>query len=279
MPLKMPEYQAPEDFFSRIIYGRIFSKNNVLILITGPTGIGKSWAGLRICERYDPDFDPEVNLVFTVDEFLKAIKTLPNRSFIMWDEPGVYIGHRQWYSLSNKIVSLVMQSFRFKLLNVVFCLPSMYYMDKVSREMCHFLLQMQSRGIAAVYAIRKSPLSDWTFTPYIGTLHLEPPSKELVEVYERRREEHMERLYDELGKEYEVMMLRRKQQMERALKPRLSYQEALEKARELLPEIYHPEKPVNRGRIDTNLLKDELGVSHAMAYRIRAALLRELGDL
>jgi len=41
----------PEGFLDAIILGRLFTRNNVLAIFTGPTGIGKSWGALKMAEN------------------------------------------------------------------------------------------------------------------------------------------------------------------------------------------------------------------------------------
>ena len=154
----------------------------------------------------------------------------------------------------------------------------MYYLDKVAREMCHYLLQMRGRGLSNVYAIKKNPLSNWTYTPLLGTLYLKPPSKGLIDAYEKLRQEHMDALFNSLGDQLKVMRLRKEEKLRRALKPRYTFEQQVERARQILPEIYHPDRPLKKGRIDVNLMREKLDIGHNLAYRIRARLLRELED-
>jgi hypothetical protein len=267
-------------WFTRKVMGRIYSKNNVLIITTGPTGIGKSYCSLKLCEMFDPKFDSG-RIVFSMKEFLDLLPALPSKSFILFDECGVSIGHRTWLSPANMAISMVTQSFRYKYINVVFALPSRYYLDKVPREMCHYEIMMQKRGVGAVYKIYKSSFVDSTYTKYLGTLFLGLPSKDLTDEYEKMRAEHQDALYERLRKEQEVIVKKQEDKLEKALQPKRSFNGDVEKGMLILPQIVDATKDSDQGLIDVHKLRrrfDSIGIklAHNRAYNIRKELLRRL---
>ncbi len=109
------------------IYGRIHYYNrNYLGLNCGGTGSGKSWGGLTECYALDrdctgkPRFDID-NVIFLPSKFLEWVRSKPfTGSFIMWDEAGVGLASREWYSRINQFIVKVLTTFRFQRLGVIF---------------------------------------------------------------------------------------------------------------------------------------------------------------
>ena len=267
-------------WFTRKVMGRIYSKNNFLELVTGPTGIGKTYCALRQCEMYDPKFDSS-RIVFTMKEFLDLLPSLPSKSFVLWDEAGVSVGHRTWLSPANMAIAMVAQSFRYRFINVIFALPSRFYLDKVPRELCHYEVMMQRRGVGSVYKIYKSAFVDMTYTKYLGHIYLSFPSKHLCEEYERMRAEHQDALYERLRKEQDVLTMKHEEKLDKALQPKRTFEEDVEKGVLLLPQIVDVTKDSDQGLIDVHKLRrsfETIGVklAHNRGYNIRKELLRRL---
>lgn len=209
------------------------------------------------------------------------LPSLPSKSFILFDECGVSVGHRTWLSPANMAISMVSQSFRYKFINVVFALPSRYYLDKVPREMCHYEVMMSRRGVGGVYKIYKSAFVDTTYTKYMGHVFLSLPSKHLFDEYERLRAEHQDALYERLRKEQEVLSKKQEQKLEKALQPKRSFEEDVEKGILLLPQIVDLSRDSDQGLIDVHKMRrsfESIGVklAHNKAYNIRKELLRRL---
>lgn len=267
-------------WFTRKVLGRVNTKNNVLCLITGPTGIGKSYAMLKLCEMFDHKFDSS-RIVFTMREFLDLLPNVPSKGFIGWDEPGIAIGHRTWLSPANMAIAMVSQSFRYRLINVMFALPSKYYLDKVPRELCHFELMMGRRGFANVYRIYKSAFADMTFTKHLGVIYLGWPSKQLIDDYERMRKEHQDALYERLRKEQGAREKKMEEKLQRALQPKRTFEDDVEKGVLLLPQIVDLTKDSDQGLIDVHKMRrsfETIGIklAHNRGYNIRKELLRRL---
>ena len=80
----------------RYIRQRIKKNKNFLGVITGPTGSGKSYAGLTICKEVDPEFD-ETRVIFKAKDLMSLINSgeLKAGSTILWDEAGVDLSNRR----------------------------------------------------------------------------------------------------------------------------------------------------------------------------------------
>jgi ABC-type dipeptide/oligopeptide/nickel transport system ATPase component len=262
-------------WFTRLVMGRVNTQNNCLIIIEGETGSGKSCMGLSLAQHFDPYFSTK-RIVFSAQEFLDLLPNVPNKGWLMWDEVGVWLSHRKWQSEVNFQIMQVIQSFRYKFINVIFCLPSASYMDKVVREMCHFVIRLQRRGVGAAYRICKTPYQGWTFTPYLGNIHSEMPTAGLWNEFRRLHSEHQERLYEQSRKGLTVQEKRKAEQLEKALKPKQPFEELLEKARLILPQIVDNSRATAQGRINVPEMRRLLKIPHNTAYNLRKELLKEL---
>jgi len=121
-------------------------------VVYGPTGSGKSWYSLKLAKAVDPDFSID-NVVFTVDEFFTLLNSdkLKKGSVVVFDEAGVAIPNREWYSIHNRMVNYVFQVFRFKNIGVIFTVPSLDFIDSQTRKLMHNVVEI-SRRTGRVYA-------------------------------------------------------------------------------------------------------------------------------
>jgi len=252
-----------EFFLDRYVYGRINTENNVLTLVTGSTGVGKSYCALKLAEHYDSKFSVD-RVVFEAADFIRLVKKLPKGSFIVFDDCGLAISHRKWLSEVNQIIALVVQSFRRYQINTIFTLPSRFYLDKIPRELSHLEIQMIKRGIGVVYVLKKSQFSDRFFTKSLGTIYLKLPSNGLVEAYEEKKSIYLEKLYNE----FEDRLTSVDSLLDRKLET------DLQRARNILPELIKEGK-CGRKHIDVYALKRKLNIAHTRAYEIRNALIDE----
>jgi hypothetical protein len=147
-------------------------------------------------------------------------------------------------------------------------------MDKVVREMCHYVLRFQERGVANVYRIRKSPYMGFTYTRFLGTIHSEMPSKTLLEEFRRMHAEHQKELYEQSRKGQTVQEKRKADQFEAALKPKQICEDVVEKAKLILPQILNDKAWSDHGGINMPEMMKLLKISQNTAYRVRRELLK-----
>lgn len=264
-----------EGWFTHAIMGRVHTKNNCLLIVEGETGSGKSMTALNLAQAFDPYFSAK-RIAFTGQEFLELLPVVPNKGWAVWDECGVGLSHREWRSQVNTEIIKVVQSFRFKLINVIFTVPSASYIDKVAREMCHYLLRMQARGQASVYRIKKSPFEGYTFTPFIGTIHTELPTKMLLDEFYEMHAEHQEALYEKARKQMEAATKRETEKLEKTLSPRETMDDLKEKALLILPQIVNANKDSDQGLVDVGEMRRLLRIPHNRAYNLRKGIVKEL---
>lgn len=208
---------------------RIIRRNkNLLIIICGGTGSGKSYCALTIAKMIDPDFDVKTRVVFTVESFMELLNSgkLRKGSTIVWDEAGVGIPSREWYSISNKAISYVLQTFRHLNLCVIFTTPSFDYIDKQTRLLFHVYIETvkiiyeKNRVIVKVFENQFNPAMGKEYKKYfwIGGVKKErfnigKPTKQMVKDYEEIKKIFSRKLRMEVQKD--VQQFRQKERQKR----------------------------------------------------------------
>ena len=211
-------YKKGESSWVRWIKKRITHNLNFVSLAQGPTGIGKSWAMLKLA--YD------IDSTFTIDQVafdFKGVMEIINAEWfkkkkwkiIIFDEAQTSISNRQWQSKANKLMNYLLSTFRHQ--NIIFLFTSPYsdFLDSQSMKLLHCvfdckgwnkktkkstmrpkLLQYNSKMKKfyehSLYAIKKTgtyKLTKWS---------LSPPPKFLVEPYEKRKKAFTSNLNQEI---------------------------------------------------------------------------------
>jgi hypothetical protein len=178
--------------FEEWVKNRLSHRRNVLGAFVGETGVGKSYMALRIAEKFDKNFSVD-NVVFDYDEFLDRVDSVKSGSFIVFDEAGVGFSHRTFMSLTNKVIGYILQSFRFKLINVLFTLPSLGYMDYVGRSLIHFYVKVEKPGFGKIYKIWVDRFEGKIGRRLVGILETDLPSEDLCSAYEAKKEGFFEK--------------------------------------------------------------------------------------
>jgi len=145
-------------FYSHV-WDLVFKKNrNVLILVEGYPGTGKSWWGLRVGSELDPGFNSDTledRVIFKVNKFLEVLKeadpeaiipkiTLYKGAVLVLEEFGVMADHRKWFTVYNEIVNYVFQTFRYMNLIVIINVPIADYIDSDTRKLFKFHVETLS---------------------------------------------------------------------------------------------------------------------------------------
>lgn len=119
---------------------RLSRNQNLLCVITGQTGTGKSLSALEFARLIDPTFTT-AQIVFTVDEFLNLIETLSPGQVIIFDEAGVDLDARRSSSKKNVYFSNILKTFRYLQIPTIFTLPNLAMLDKNARRLFHLWIK------------------------------------------------------------------------------------------------------------------------------------------
>ena len=118
---------------------RIKNKKNFLVQINGPTGSGKSWAGLSIALQLDDSFGPQ-RIIFGFRKLIELINSgekFKAGTCFVWDEFHIEAGARDWQSLTNKLLNSLLSTFRHKFFILIITSPYSDFIDSQSRKLIH----------------------------------------------------------------------------------------------------------------------------------------------
>lgn len=187
---------------------RLYKENkNFLCIITGKTGHGKTYSALRLAEEIDPTFN--INRVaFSPEEFFELVTggRLKRGNVIVFDEAGVGLPNREWWSFSNRAINYILQSFRYRNLVVIFTVPSLYFIDIGARKLFHMYMEVidvdRKRQAVKVkpFFMDYSSRYDKIYFKYprmktengivvVSKLAIKKPSPELAKDFEKKRDE------------------------------------------------------------------------------------------
>jgi len=159
--------RVPRNFLTMHIKKRLQNLNrNWLAVIVGETGSGKSFLALKLGQLIDPEFNI-TKVVFSPSEFMELITsgTLRKGDCIVWDEAGVSVPAREWYSISNKSINYIAQTFRHDNLAVIFTVPNFDYIDSQLRKLFHTYIETQH-----INRIKKLCRVKWLNISYDGRM-------------------------------------------------------------------------------------------------------------
>jgi len=133
------------DYIINKARSRTLDKNqNYMLIVVGATGSGKSYTALALAQQIDTSFN-ESRICFTAEKFLEnAMKDLNAGSVIMFDEAGIDMSSREWYSTRNKVINQVVETFRRDNLICIWTTPVLKNIDKKSRSYFHGLAIMMN---------------------------------------------------------------------------------------------------------------------------------------
>lgn len=297
VPPALPnDYPEPPELVQRspILFHRAWRRmhidgQNFAGAVIGETGIGKSWGAIRIAEALDPDFSID-QVAFGVEDFLELVidESYGQGSVIVFEEASVEAGHREWYSLANRILKQVLETWRHQNRGVLFTLPDFDKLDKSARARCHAMVKMIKKNESSGYSeanwrylqtnvehgeIYKHPLQ------VDGVVHrrvrLRKPSKGLREAYERKKESYTKSLNEGLLSDF------RREKKKRAKQDGDSTQE---KARKIAKDILnngdvedyvniHPMK--GTASINKELIMADYDVSHTISKIAKSLVKRD----
>ena len=198
-------FMKDRDPVTYYIHKLIRENKNFLCPILGQTGAGKSWTGLRLCENVDPEFNIN-RVIFDSPSFMQLINSgeLHKGSAILFDEAGVNVSNRQWYSKENIALGKVVETFRHRNYIVFFTVPNIDFIDIKLRKLMHGRMNILSRDSAKGITIGRLLIYDGVtydgeqMTKYlkvttkkgvrrISRIYIPKPSKELIREYEKRK--------------------------------------------------------------------------------------------
>ena len=221
--------QTNKSYLIEYLLDRIYKldKNNI-ISITGETGSGKSFSALSLAETLSPDRFNINYVIFEPQEFSDLIKSqvLQKGDVIVWDEAGVGIPSKLWWSILNRSINYILQVFRNENISLIFTTPNLGFIDSDARKLLHFYFSMlridSKKKIAYIKPLRKKTIQirdkSTIYAMYIRTPNnikitkfgLKMPSKDLLRDYLKKKRLYQARLYSGLNEDIKRFNILRK---------------------------------------------------------------------
>ena len=187
---------------------RLKENRNLVLLFTGKVGGGKSYASLSVADYLSPPMTTGYDLtsmVYTIDDFIEQVKTLPAGNVIIMDEAGITAGSRDTMTRDSKVFSKVIQSIRYLQHCSIFNLPNINFLDKSIRLLIDIVFdheQEMRQGEFVPYIPvltddgKEVVLDDYTIgNKVIKSVYFPLPRPSLIDDYEKKRKVHnMEQL-------------------------------------------------------------------------------------
>jgi len=190
-----------------------------ILLFTGGSGSGKSYAGTRFCElwykkKFNEDFPADKSICENLEQAIIIVKNFKREGeAILIEELSVLAGVRDSLSTANKLWNKFLDTVRIKMAIIVANCPHISFIDKHFQMMCNCWVNCE--GVDFENNIVKAhPL--WLQTsphksePYkhcflnkegwqIDYIIFRKPSKNLLDQYDTLKERSVNELYDELA--------------------------------------------------------------------------------
>ena len=192
---------------SDMVKQRLLLQNkNWLCVFCGGTGSGKSYSAMTLATNIDPTFNTD-KLVFKAEDFIRLLNSgkLKKGDCILFDEAGVGMPARDWYTISNKAIGYLLQTFRNLNLAVIFTVPNLNYIDGQARGLFHHYIETQKILYkeklvhAKLFTIRVNRTGKLFFIYpklrpkgskkkiIIKEIYFRLPSPELINAYEKKK--------------------------------------------------------------------------------------------
>lgn len=186
---------------------------NANMLIVGAPRSGKSWTALRLAEIVDEHFTID-QVVWDIPQFMSLINSdkVHDGSVVIFDEAGVSINARDWYEKMNKKAMMILQTYGYKHLCVIFTTPSISYVDSQSRRLFNYTIETTNRyGMVKLRVSQYNPVKDKTYNKQptingiaIPVMYLNRPSRKLCGDYERLSIKWKNKLSKEIEEEFKA---------------------------------------------------------------------------
>lgn len=281
-----------EKYFWRVRRRLLINNQNWLAVVAGETGSGKSYSAMAMADAISPrGFNVARCLVFNPIQFLQRINhpdDLRKGDILIFDEAGVGMSAREWYSVQNKLLGSVLQTFRNLNVGVIFTVPNLGFIDVQARKLLHAYFETahidrkENVAVLRVYEVQHNSRLDKTYMKAPRFLTAEGCLVRCARI-------GIPKIADEIAAAYEEAKTNYTRALnERALTelttPKPGRRERLdpEKERDMVEAIKQDRERFRRKRgskyhIDHALVMREFGVSWHQGRRMKIAAERDLG--
>ncbi|SFR34205.1 zonular occludens toxin domain-containing protein [Halogeometricum limi] len=287
------DQMPPEVKRNLILRRKVWPRMNVwnenwMCFMAGEAGSGKTYAALRLASALDPTFSID-RVTYSVEEFLKlADSDLPEGAILVLEEAGVAAGNRDWYTIANKVLDALTQTWRHRNYGAVMTAPDFDLIDNHVQRRFHHLVVMEGKNEQA--GVSKARIKYIQTNHEIGKMYkkyhrmigddgvlrrhkyikFRLPDPDIVEAYELTKTDYTDDLIGDLLEQIQAEQAKNEQD---DLSP-------MEVAKEILDEDRVGEyiSEASGGEyFDRDLLKMDWNVSESQSKQIKKFLVREAG--
>lgn len=281
-----------------IIHNRTQKKNqNVICLVVGSTGSGKSYACMNFAEHIDPQFNQD-KIVFSVDEFVNLIDNskkykLKKGSCIVFEEVGVAADARNFQSKINKILTYILETFRTDNIVLFINVPNQNFIDKKIRELSHAIIDMtwvdkpKKKSSGRFRWIQVDGVSGKVYYKYtrakkngravmVKNVIFTLPNEDLVNQYENKRSKFLKKVKQDARNQIDEDKASEVYKMRRKMNPQQHVDHMLAQPGMTYESIYHScANSRNPSILATSKIAGFFGVHPGKASAISSILISE----
>ena len=137
-------FKEGQDSFILWVKKRIKNNLNFIGLLSGETGVGKSYNGLSMAYKLDLEFSIS-QVSFTLLETMKILNSdwfkKKKLKVVLFDEAQVEISNRDWQSRINKLMNFLLSTFRHQNIIFIFTTPFEDDIDVKTRKLLHCIFE------------------------------------------------------------------------------------------------------------------------------------------
>ena len=182
-----PQFCRHEQPIFRHLLWRRACNMNTILLIVGGVRTGKSYAGLKISEKYSKlvgkPYDVQKQCSFDIKPCLEW-SIANNDNVFMLDEVGVSLNPQEWYTNQAKIFRNFTQTQGFRGNLLILVLPNVAFLLKAVRFMCNYVIATRSQGSAVLYKLVMNHVLGKVYPMPIGGMKISLPSPATIAAYE-----------------------------------------------------------------------------------------------
>lgn len=190
---------------------RKYNKNFICCFV-GDTGSGKTYAAVEFAIKLSDKFSHET-IIFgdQQDEFMRLLNmtgkdALETGDVILWDDFGVGMSKKDWYTEISKVINRVVQSTRWRRLIIIVTVPDRSYIDSDTMKLFHMIFEMiyidfkRKVSVAKPKEIQTNHITGKSYYKYpilrghdgrhyvMTNTEFSLPPQEMLDIYEKKRE-------------------------------------------------------------------------------------------
>ena len=210
----------PPNWFVQYVKYKLRRNQSILALWVGDTGSGKSYSSISAALQLDENFNID-RIVFDTKSFMALINSgLPKGSVIIYDDAGVGISNKDWYTEQVRLFGKVVQTFRSKQIVTFITTPDISFIENQSRVLLNLLMQSDPvsqglfypkvpykprnysyRNANIYYAYPRFLIYDSNGAARkasVRQIRFPMPPTQLTQQYEEKKQKHMDMFYQDV---------------------------------------------------------------------------------